>query len=146
MAAAPLRVMVVDDSAVARGFMRRWLEAEQGIEIVAALRTGREAIDYLERADPDVVLLDVAMPDMDGITALPLLLNRKPGLAVIMASTLTRKNFCALKGVAEVELDALLALARQERSATLQRQPAAAPPAGGPRRNPPRSAGTTTRT
>jgi ProP effector len=62
------------------------------------------------------------------------------------ASTLTRKNFCALKGVAEVELDALLALARQERSATLQRQPAAAPPAGGPRRNPPRSAGTTSRT
>jgi ProP effector len=52
------------------------------------------------------------------------------------ASTLTRKNFCALKGVAEEELDALLALARQERSATLQRQPAAAPPPADPRRGP----------
>lgn len=99
-AADALRVMVVDDSAVARGFIRRWLELEPGIEIVASLRTGREAIDYLDRADPDVVLLDVAMPDMDGITALPLLLSKKPGLVVIMASTLTRRN-------AEVTLRAL---------------------------------------
>ena len=99
-AADALRVMVVDDSAVARGFIRRWLELEPGIEIVASLRTGREALDYLDRADPDVVLLDVAMPDMDGITALPLLLSEKPGLAVIMASTLTRRN-------AEVTLRAL---------------------------------------
>lgn len=99
-AAAPLRVMVVDDSAVARGFIRRWLEAEPGIAIVASLRTGREALDYLDRADPDLVVLDVEMPDMDGITALPLLLRRKPGLAVIMASTLTRRN-------AEVTLRAL---------------------------------------
>ncbi len=100
MATEPLRVMVVDDSAVARGFIRRWLEREPGIEIVASLRTGREALDYLDRADPDVVLLDVAMPDMDGLTALPLLLSRKPGLAIIMASTLTRRN-------AEVTLRAL---------------------------------------
>jgi two-component system chemotaxis response regulator CheB len=99
-AADPLRVMVVDDSAVARGFIRRWLELEPGIEIVASLRTGREALDYLDRADPDVVLLDVAMPDMDGIAALPLLLGKKPGLVIIMASTLTRRN-------AEVTLRAL---------------------------------------
>ncbi len=99
-AAEPLRVMVVDDSAVARGFIRRWLELEPGMAIVASLRTGREALDYLERANPDVVVLDVEMPDMDGITALPLLLRTKPDLAVIMASTLTRRN-------AEVTLRAL---------------------------------------
>jgi two-component system chemotaxis response regulator CheB len=92
--------MVVDDSAVARGFIRRWVEAEVGIAIVASLRTGREALDYLDRADPDVVVLDVEMPDMDGITALPLLLKKKPGLAVIMASMLTRRD-------AEVTLRAL---------------------------------------
>ena len=96
----PLRLMVVDDSAVARGFIRRWVETEPGIEIVASLRTGREALDHLNRANPDVVVLDVEMPDMDGITALPLLLRDKPGLAVIMASTLTRRN-------AEVTLRAL---------------------------------------
>lgn len=95
-----VRVMVVDDSAVARGFLRRWIEVEPDIEIVAALRTGREALDYFERADPDVVVLDIEMPDMDGITALPRLLAKKPGLAVIMASTLTRRN-------AEVTLKAL---------------------------------------
>ncbi|MBP6777788.1 MAG: ProQ/FinO family protein [Piscinibacter sp.] len=61
------------------------------------------------------------------------------------ASTLTRKNFCALKGVAEDALDALLALARQERAATLQRQPTAAPPADGPRRNAPRRPGPASR-
>jgi two-component system chemotaxis response regulator CheB len=92
--------MVVDDSAVARGFIRRWVEVEVGITIVASLRTGREALDYLERAAPDVVVLDVDMPDMDGITALPLLLKQRPNLAVIMASTLTRRN-------AEVTLRAL---------------------------------------
>jgi two-component system chemotaxis response regulator CheB len=97
---APLRVMVVDDSAVARGFIRRWLEVEAGICIVASLRNGREALDYLERAAPDIVVLDVDMPDMDGITALPLLLRKKPGLAVIMASTLTRRD-------AEITLRAL---------------------------------------
>lgn len=99
-ATAPLRVMVVDDSAVARGFIRRWVEVEPGIDIVASLRTGCEALDYLDRTDPDVVVLDVEMPDMDGITALPLLLRKKPGLVVIMASTLTRRN-------AEVTLRAL---------------------------------------
>jgi two-component system chemotaxis response regulator CheB len=98
--ATPLRVMVVDDSAVARGFIRRWLEVEPGIAIVASLRNGREALDYLDRAAPDVVVLDVEMPDMDGITALPLLLRKKPGLAVIMASTLTRRD-------AEITLRAL---------------------------------------
>jgi two-component system chemotaxis response regulator CheB len=64
------------------------------------LRSGREAIDRLEQADPDVVILDVDMPDIDGITALPRLLEKKRDLVVIMASTLTRRN-------AEVSLRAL---------------------------------------
>ncbi len=92
--------MVVDDSAVARGLVRRWVEQEPNLEIVASLRTGREAVDYLDRTSPDVVVLDVDMPDMDGISALPLLLKKRPDLAVIMASTLTRRN-------AEITLKAL---------------------------------------
>ena len=68
--------------------------------MVASLRSGREAIEQLERADPDVVILDVDMPDTDGITALPLLLAKKRDLVVIMASTLTRRN-------AEISLRAL---------------------------------------
>ena len=48
--------------------------------MVASLRTGREAVDQIERADPDVVVLDVDMPELDGIAALPLLLAKKPDL------------------------------------------------------------------
>jgi two-component system chemotaxis response regulator CheB len=95
-----IRVMVVDDAVVVRGLLSRWVEAEPGLELVGSLRSGREAIDRLEQANPDVVILDVDMPDIDGITALPRLLEKKRDLVVIMASTLTRRN-------AEVSLRAL---------------------------------------
>jgi two-component system chemotaxis response regulator CheB len=88
----PLRVMVVDDSAVIRGLISRWIEAETDMTVVASLRTGRDAVNQVERVAPDVVVLDIEMPDMDGISALPLLLDRKRDLVVIMASTLTRRN------------------------------------------------------
>jgi two-component system, chemotaxis family, protein-glutamate methylesterase/glutaminase len=95
-----IRVMVVDDAVVVRGLIARWVESEPGLEVVAALRSGREAIAQIGHVDPDVVILDVDMPDMDGITALPRLLAAKPDLVVIMASTLTRRN-------AEISLRAL---------------------------------------
>jgi len=95
-----IRVMIVDDAVVVRGLFARWVEAEPDLEVVASLRTGRDAVSQLERADPDVVLLDVEMPDLDGIAALPLLLAKKRDLVVIMASTLTRRN-------AEISLRAL---------------------------------------
>lgn len=95
-----IRVMIVDDAIVVRGLFARWVEAEEDLEVVASLRSGREAVNQLLRVDPDVVLLDVEMPDMDGITALPLLLEKKRNLVVIMASTLTRRN-------AEISLRAL---------------------------------------
>jgi two-component system chemotaxis response regulator CheB len=97
---SPLRVMVVDDAIVVRGILARWIAAEHGLEVVASLRSGREAIEQLDRADPDVVILDVDMPDTDGITALPRLLAKRRDLVVIMASTLTRRN-------AEISLRAL---------------------------------------
>ena len=87
-----IRVMVVDDAVVARSMMTRWVEAEPDMKIAAALRGGREALDQLETADPDVVLLDVDMPELDGITALPLLLGKRRDLVVIMVSTLTRRS------------------------------------------------------
>jgi two-component system chemotaxis response regulator CheB len=95
-----LRVMIVDDAIVVRGLFSRWIEAEPDMDVVASVRTGREAVAQLERANPDVVVLDIDMPDMDGIAALPLLLAKKTDLVVIMASTLTRRN-------AEISLRAL---------------------------------------
>ncbi len=88
----PLRVMVVDDSAVIRGLISRWIEAEPDLTVAASIRTGLDAVNQISRVDPDVVVLDIEMPDMDGISALPLLLEKKPSLVVIMASTLTRRN------------------------------------------------------
>jgi two-component system chemotaxis response regulator CheB len=87
-----IRVMIVDDAVVARSMMTRWVESEPDMKIAAAVRSGREALDRLEASDPDVVLLDVDMPELDGIAALPLLLAKKRDLVVIMVSTLTRRS------------------------------------------------------
>jgi two-component system, chemotaxis family, protein-glutamate methylesterase/glutaminase len=96
----PIRVMVVDDAVVVRGLVSRWIEEEPGLVLAASVRTGREAVAQVERAHPDVVVLDVDMPELDGISALPLLLEKNRDLVVIMASTLTRRN-------AEISLRAL---------------------------------------
>jgi two-component system chemotaxis response regulator CheB len=97
-----LRVMVVDDSAVVRGLLTRLLEADPQIGVVASVGNGQAALGALARVDPEVVVLDIEMPVMDGLTALPKLIAAKPGLQVLMASTLTEHN-------AEVSLRALAA-------------------------------------
>lgn len=88
----PYRVMVVDDSAVIRGLFIRVLEADPEIRVVASAANGRIALNQLKRQPVEVVVLDIEMPEMDGLTALPELVRAQPGLKVIMASTLTRKN------------------------------------------------------
>lgn len=95
-----IRVMIVDDAVVVRGLFSCWVEAESDLELVASLRSGRDAVAQVEQVAPDVVVLDVNMPELDGIAALPLLLEKKRDLIVIMASTLTRRN-------AEISLRAL---------------------------------------
>src|SRR6516165_9500227 len=88
----PLRVMVVDDSVVIRGLISRWIGSEPDMVVAASLRTGLEAVNQLERVQPDVAVLDIEMPELDGISALPRLLAKKRNLVIIMASTLTRRN------------------------------------------------------
>lgn len=96
----PYRVMVVDDSAVVRGLETRMLETDPGIQVVASVGNGEAAIRALDRHDVEVVVLDIEMPVMDGLTALPKILEKAPHVRVIMSSTLTQKN-------AEVSLKAL---------------------------------------
>ena len=84
--------MVVDDSVVIRGMISRWLGSEPDIVVAASLRTGLEAVNQVERVNPDIAILDIEMPELDGISALPQLLAKKRNLIVIMASTLTRRN------------------------------------------------------
>ncbi|MEP0520060.1 MAG: chemotaxis response regulator protein-glutamate methylesterase [Hyphomicrobiales bacterium] len=97
---SPIRAMVVDDAIVVRGQIGKWLDEEPDIEVVARHRNGKDAVDDLLASNPDVVILDIEMPVMDGLTALQEMLKLKPGLCVIMASTLTLRN-------AEVSLKAL---------------------------------------
>ena len=84
--------MVVDDSVVIRGMISRWIGAEPDMEVSASLRTGLDAVNQIERIKPDVAVLDIEMPELDGISALPQLLAKKRDLVIIMASTLTRRN------------------------------------------------------
>jgi two-component system chemotaxis response regulator CheB len=94
------RVMVVDDSAVVRGFIVRILESDPSIEVLATCSNGQTAVNQAARIRPDIVILDIEMPVMDGLTALPKILAADPGTRIIMASTLTQKN-------AEISLEAL---------------------------------------
>ncbi len=88
----PIRVMITDDSAVVRGLITRWLSEEAGIEIVAKASDGIIAIKMAGEHKPDVVILDVEMPRLDGLAALPQILKASPKTKVVMASTLTHRN------------------------------------------------------
>jgi two-component system chemotaxis response regulator CheB len=87
-----IRVLVVDDSAVIRGFFSRFIEAAGGLKVVGSAANGELALSFLEKNEVDVVLLDIEMPVMDGITALPKILQKDPNIGVIMASSLTKEN------------------------------------------------------
>lgn len=88
----PFRVMVVDDSAVVRGIVTKMLEEDKAIQVVSSVGNGQMALSALDRYDVEVVVLDIEMPVMDGLTALPQLLKKDPDIQVIMASTLTHRN------------------------------------------------------
>jgi len=89
--AAAIRVLVADDSAVVRGLVARWI-GEAGFTLVGTASNGRIAIEMIAKHDPDVVLLDIEMPELDGTTALPRMLAMSPSVQVVMMSTLTTRN------------------------------------------------------
>ncbi|WP_404386305.1 chemotaxis response regulator protein-glutamate methylesterase [Caenispirillum salinarum] len=92
--------MVVDDSAVVRGLETRILESDPAITVIASVGNGQAAVQALDRHDVEVIVLDIEMPVMDGITALPLLLKKAPNVKIVMSSTLTLRN-------AEISMKAL---------------------------------------
>jgi two-component system, chemotaxis family, protein-glutamate methylesterase/glutaminase len=96
----PYRVMIVDDSAIIRGLLTRALESDPMVRVTASVGDGQMALNQLKRQNVDVIILDIEMPIMDGLTALPQIVKAAPHSRVIMASTLTKKN-------AEVSLRAL---------------------------------------
>lgn len=83
------RVLIVDDSLTVRGALTRSLSQDPAIEVVATAGSGERALHELGRRTVDVVLLDLEMPGMGGMEALPRMLAMHPGLAVIVISSLT---------------------------------------------------------
>jgi DNA-binding NarL/FixJ family response regulator len=79
-----IRVMVVDDHPVVRQGLVSVLGDEDDLEVVGEAGSGREAVALVSRLRPDVVLLDLEMPDMDGVEAIPLLLAARPGIGVLV--------------------------------------------------------------
>ncbi|MCA9094475.1 MAG: response regulator, partial [Planctomycetaceae bacterium] len=86
------QVLVVDDSAVVRGLLTRALETDPEISVAGTAMHGEAALRTLRRTEIDTVILDVEMPVMDGLTALPLILKEFPDVHVIMASALTQEG------------------------------------------------------
>lgn len=96
-----LRVVVVDDSVVMRQLISRMLTAEPRMEVVAFAKNGVEAIAKVEQFKPDLVTLDVEMPELDGTGALKVIKQKHPTTRVLMCSSLTVRG-------ASVTIDALL--------------------------------------
>lgn len=84
--------MIVDDSTVIRGLLGRIIDAQKDMRVVTSVANGRSAVEMVRHKAVDVVLLDIEMPEMDGLTALPLILKERPSLPVIMASSLTQRG------------------------------------------------------
>lgn len=87
-----IKVMVVDDSVVVRGLLRRIIEKEPKLEIISTASDGEIALSDYKNLGPDIVLLDIEMPVMDGITALKHMLSYDPDARIIICSSLTQKG------------------------------------------------------
>lgn len=84
--AAPVRLLIVDDSIVARSVFQAIIGPLPDFEIVAAVSTAEQALATLDRVTVDIVVLDLALPGMDGLTALPEILRRGAGARVLIVS------------------------------------------------------------
>lgn len=87
-----INVALIDDSSVIRGALARILETDKKIKIVASLANGEMAVSYAKVNKPDVMVLDIEMPVMDGLTALPQIIKHSPDTKVIMFSALTAEG------------------------------------------------------
>ena len=92
MSASPIRVLVVDDSVVIRQVISDALKTDPDIEVVAVASNGRVALEKIPECRPDVLTLDLEMPEMDGLTLLDELRKRHSKLPVVVFSTLTERG------------------------------------------------------
>jgi len=99
MSAPPIRVLIADDHAIVRRGIRALLAEVEGIEVVGDARDGREAVEQDENLRPDVILMDLVMPGVDGIEAIRRITARRPGARILALTSFSAddKVFPAVK-------------------------------------------------
>lgn len=100
----PIRVVVIDDSAFMRKIIGDILASDPEIEVIAKGRNGRDAIELVDKFNPDVVTLDIEMPIMNGLDALSAIMKTHP-LPVLMLSSLTKQG--AIETIRALEIGAV---------------------------------------
>ena len=88
-----LKILLADDHAVVRGGIRKFLEATQDIDIVAEATTGEEALAQVRKNDFDVMLLDISLPDLNGLEVLKRVKRERPNLRVLIFSMYPEDDF-----------------------------------------------------
>ena len=88
----PIRILVADDHLIIRQGLRLILETQEGFELVGEAADGAEAIKLCAEFKPDVVLMDLRMPGMDGLSAIQRLRSEQPGIAVVILTTFNEDN------------------------------------------------------
>lgn len=88
-----IRVLIVDDNSETRENIRKLIQFEGDIEVVGAARTGIEGIEIAAESNPDVVIMDINMPDMDGITATELIRKKNPAAQIVILSVQNDANY-----------------------------------------------------
>src|SRR5687768_4728324 len=87
-----IRVLIVDDSVTQREIFRRLLTADGSFHVIDEARNGRQAVEKTRQHAPDVVLMDIHMPDLDGIEATRQIMKECPAPVVIASATLKKRD------------------------------------------------------
>ena len=93
MAGDKIRILIVDDVAETRENIRKLLQFESDVDVVGAARSGKEGIQLAQELNPDVVLMDINMPDIDGITATDIIRKKSPHIQVVILSVQSDQNY-----------------------------------------------------
>ncbi len=102
-----IRVLIVDDSAFMRNAIRSMLTSDGGIEVIGVGRNGKDAIELNERLRPDVITMDIEMPEMDGLTALERIMRSNPANVLMLSSLTTKGSKAAMKALSLGAADVL---------------------------------------
>jgi pilus assembly protein CpaE len=93
MASDKIRVLIVDDVAETRENIRKLLQFESDVDVVGTAGSGKEGVKSAVELDPDVILMDINMPDMDGITATEIIRQKLPHVQVVILSVQNDQNY-----------------------------------------------------